>query len=341
MTTHALTTAAAKPQLEPTNLRPLNVRRDLGEVADLIYDAFADELDTSGLSALREMRAFGHMGPFTLLLSHFNPDFHDMLAGFVWEEDSQVVGNITVQRVDTYGQRWAIANVAVALPFRGRGIARRLMAVTLDHIRARGGDWAILQVRRDNDVARGLYERLGFEVLGGVSDYRLARVPETVPAAMQPLPGLRSLRADEWYATYELALAATPNLMHWWRPVRADNFRLYFERRLGEAVADMAGHSRVVRLVLPDPAKPNQFLAFLMLRIARWQGTHTLRLFVHPDQRGQIEQALIRHALDILTAYPLFPIHISLQAADQETAAALQQFGFAETRTLLTMRKRL
>ena len=82
MTTHALTTAAAKPQLEPTNLRPLNVRRDLGEVADLIYDAFADELDTSGLSALREMRAFGHMGPFTLLLSHFNPDFHDMLAGF-------------------------------------------------------------------------------------------------------------------------------------------------------------------------------------------------------------------------------------------------------------------
>ena len=339
MTTHALA-VTANPKLEPANLRPLNVRRDLGQVADLIYRVFADEMDASGLSALRDMRTFSRMGPFTVFLSHFSQDFHDMLDGFVWEEEGQVVGNVTVQRVDTYGQRWGIANVAVAPPYRGQGIASRLMAVALEHIRARGGDWAVLQVRRSNGVARGLYERMGFEVLGGVSDYRLAQASATVPAVAPPA-GLRSMQPDEWYATYELAVAATPNLMQWWRPVRADHFRLYFERRVGEALADLVGHSRVMRLALPDESKPNQFLAFLTLTIVRWQGHHALHLFVHPEQAEKLSQALIQHALHILTAYPGFPIHISLQAADQAAAAALQQFGFKETRTLLTMRKRL
>ena len=68
MTTHALTATANQP-MQASHLRPLDVQRDLGVVADLIHDAFADELDASGLSALREMRTFGHMGPFTLFLS--------------------------------------------------------------------------------------------------------------------------------------------------------------------------------------------------------------------------------------------------------------------------------
>ena len=340
MTTHALTATANQP-MQAAHLRPLDVRRDLGEVADLIHDAFADELDASGLSALREMRTFGHMGPFTMFLSRFSPDFHDMLDGFVWEEDDQVVGNITVQRVDSYGQRWAIANVAVARSHRGRGIARQLMTAALDYIHHRGGDWAILQVRRDNDIARGLYERMSFDVLGGLSDYRLARVPKTLAALVPPLPGLRPLQVDEWYATYELALAATPNLMHWWRPVRADHFHLYIERRLNEAFLNLMGHSRVARLVIPNAAKPKQFDAFLLLKMARWQGQHTLQLFVHPDERGKIEYPLIHHALTMLRDYPIYPIHTSIQATHQEAADALQRFGFNEMRTLLTMRKRL
>jgi len=340
MTTHALTAAANQP-IYAAQLRQLDIRRDLGGVADLIHDAFADELDASGLSALREMRTLGHMGPFTMFLGRFSQDFHDMLDGFVWEEEGQVVGNITVQRIDTYGQRWAIANVAVAPTHRGRGIARQLMGAALDYIRARGGDWAILQVRRNNDIARGLYERMGFESLGGLSDYRLARVPKTLSALAPPLPGLRPLQVDEWYATYELGLAATPSLMHWWRPVRADHFHLYFERRLSETFLNLLGHSRVARLVLPNAVKPSQFDAFLLLNMARWQGSHALQLYVHPEARGKVEYPLLHHALTMLREYPIYPIHISIQAAHQEAADALQRFGFEEIRTLLTMRKRL
>jgi ribosomal-protein-alanine N-acetyltransferase len=55
-----------------------------------------------------------------------------------------------------------INNVAVRVDCRGRGYGRALVESALEHGRAKGSSVAILEVRRSNEVARRLYERLGF-----------------------------------------------------------------------------------------------------------------------------------------------------------------------------------
>lgn len=337
MTTHVVQ-VSPQSAAQPSGLRPIDVRRDLGEVADLIGDAFADELDQGGLSALREMRTLGQMGPFTQFLSRVSTDFYDMLGGFVWIEDGHVIGNITVQRVDTYGQRWAIANVAVAPPFRGRGISRKLMSAALEYIEGRSGKWAVLQVRENNPIARGLYDRMGFETLGGTGEYCLDRMPAQLNDSALPL---RPLHNHEWHAAYELAVANTPSLMQWWQPVRADDFQMVLERRLQEAFLRLVGHSRVLRLALPATEGGRPLDAVTIVRATRWQGHHTLSLYVHPERHGALEVMLVDSALQTLQHYPIFPVATKVQATHAQAVAALRSAGFREIKTLLTMRKRL
>ncbi len=337
MTTHVV---QVTPQgaTQASGLRPIDIRRDLSEVADLIGDAFADELDQGGLSALREMRTLGQMGPFTQFLSRVSSDFYDMLGGFVWIEDDHVIGNVTVQRADTYGQRWAIANVAVAPPFRGRGISRKLMAAALEYIEGRGGKWAVLQVRENNPIARGLYERMGFDTLGGIGEYRLDRTPSNL-AGMSLV--VRTLQNNEWHAAYELAVASTPSLMQWWQSVRADDFQVHLERRLQESFLRLVGHSRVFRLAVPCAHAGRPLDAVAIVHAARWQGNHSLRMYIHPEQHGNLESPLLTCVLQNLQDYPVFPIDTRVQATHAPAIAALRDTGFREIKTLLTMRKRL
>lgn len=59
-----------------------------------------------------------------------------------------------------------INNLAVLPPSRRRGIATTLMRYVLDEGARRGARRATLEVRRSNDAARQLYERLGFATAG-------------------------------------------------------------------------------------------------------------------------------------------------------------------------------
>ena len=132
-----------------SGIRPFDIARDLRPVAELIADAFTNELDPRGLAALREMRLMSHLSGLLKLLSRSTGEMDDVFSGFVWVEDGRIVGNVTVQRADKYGNRWQIANVAVARAFRGRGIARRLMEQALRHVAESDGRWAVLQCQQD------------------------------------------------------------------------------------------------------------------------------------------------------------------------------------------------
>lgn len=69
------------------------------------------------------------------------------------------------------GQEIHITNLAVHPEDRRRGIARRLLTTTLDEGRQRGVGLAFLEVRPTNTEARGLYESLGFRVVGRRKGY--------------------------------------------------------------------------------------------------------------------------------------------------------------------------
>lgn len=64
-----------------------------------------------------------------------------------------------------------ILTVAVAPPYRRRGIARALMERMLADAAAQGGAVMYLDVRASNEAARALYEALGFAETGVRRNY--------------------------------------------------------------------------------------------------------------------------------------------------------------------------
>ena len=59
-----------------------------------------------------------------------------------------------------------ILNVAVHPAYRGLGCARNLLSFVLVQAAKRGATYATLEVRQSNEVARRLYAKLGFSVVG-------------------------------------------------------------------------------------------------------------------------------------------------------------------------------
>jgi ribosomal protein S18 acetylase RimI-like enzyme len=152
--------------------QPFDPARHMRQVAELVARVFADELDTRGRGALREMQLVGRLSPLlgdALSLALFN----DFISGHVWLEGGQLVGNVTLQAVDQAGVRWRISNVAVLPAYRRQGIAEALMLASLREIAQRGGNWAVLQVRADNEAAQRFYTKLGFEDVARDGIYHL------------------------------------------------------------------------------------------------------------------------------------------------------------------------
>lgn len=58
--------------------------------------------------------------------------------------------------------RGYIAMLAVSSPYRGRGIASRLVSMAIDAMRARDADEVVLETEVTNTASLKLYERLGF-----------------------------------------------------------------------------------------------------------------------------------------------------------------------------------
>ncbi|MGQ9584907.1 MAG: GNAT family N-acetyltransferase [Anaerolineae bacterium] len=318
--------------------------RDLAQVADLIDAAFGDEIDEEGRRVLQEMRAMSRAGPFLWLLSRTSLEFQETFGGYVWVEEGRVVGNVTLNRLTPGGHRWQISNVAVAAAHRRRGIARRLMTCSLEHARAQGGDWVLLQVRADNAPAISLYKDLGFETLGGETymawEGTLPLRLETLADAGLPSGyALREIQPNEWPTEMALARAAMPPLMQWEQPVRSQHFRrssvpgwwAFLTRRLS---------GREVRRLGVFDAE-GELMARLELRLKHRRRQAELRVLVAQRGRGLAERPLLRAGLAFLPDQGPFGAEARFPADLNEVREALLEAGFGEKRTLVHMRLRL
>lgn len=79
------------------------------------------------------------------------------------KDDSNVVGYcgiyMSVDQAD-------IANIAVSLLYRGKGIAQKLVDGVLEIAKERAIKEVFLEVRQSNAKAIGLYKKMGFEQIG-------------------------------------------------------------------------------------------------------------------------------------------------------------------------------
>jgi ribosomal protein S18 acetylase RimI-like enzyme len=184
------------PSSADTQLRPFDMRRDLGAVADLVELCFADTLDSEGRDYVARMRSASRNSPF-LGLASVTADWTSVpMGGFVYVQDGRLVGNASLIPYHINGKRFfLIANVAVHPDYRRQGIARRLTERSIEFARRKGTPSTWLHVREENYGAVHLYQSLGF--LERAVRTTWISQPDYLPG--EPPPGMRFINPNNRY----------------------------------------------------------------------------------------------------------------------------------------------
>jgi len=159
----ATTTVKIQAGEAPPGLRPLNIFRDLPQVADLIELCFSATMDEDGQSYLQQMRRASHDKTFLQWANSAIEGASVPLSGLVWEQDGKIIGNVSLVAHNYKGRKITlIANVATHPDYRRRGIGRALTERAMVQARQKGARELWLQVRDDNPTAIKIYRDLGF-----------------------------------------------------------------------------------------------------------------------------------------------------------------------------------
>jgi ribosomal protein S18 acetylase RimI-like enzyme len=150
------------PPLISTNLRPIDIRNDLAQIADLIELCFKDHLDADGRVYLDQMRRAARNAQY--LTWAMSTKIQMPVCGYVWEDAGRITGNVSLMPVNKDGSRaFMIANVAVHPDYRRLGIGRVMTEQALEYCASQKCRAAWLQVRDDNLGAQHIYTSLGFK----------------------------------------------------------------------------------------------------------------------------------------------------------------------------------
>jgi GNAT superfamily N-acetyltransferase len=324
------------------HLRPMDPTRDLRTIADLIGDAFADDLDERARATLREMRWLGRLSPLAWWLAQADPSFTESFNGFIWEvprlegKGQQIVGNVSLNRSPGQPRWWIVCNVAVHREHRRQGIGRKLVEAAIAEAQGRTAAGVLIQVYQDNLSALRLYTDLGFLPVAGEASLRLESC-----GAVEPAPVALGYRLRRWcpgdgQATYELARLAVAPEQQWIRPLRAERYRPQGWTRLRQRLVGLVTGRQTYRIV----AFHNQELvAWLALTLDFRKGDQQLEILVHPDHRGQVGEALITRALYLAAGMPFKSVQATVVTSQSAVLDILRDRGFREQRTLLTLRK--
>lgn len=317
-----------------SGLRPVHLRTDLAGMAELLELCFGATMDEAGHSAIREMRMVSQSGSLSLLFHGLDRLLGGLEQGFVWIEDGRLVGNVSVSPANyphAMGKGFIIANVAVHPDYRRHGLAHSMMLASMDLIGQKGGDFAVLQVDEDNEVARRLYARLGFREERTFIRWNRSshiRAPQRLPD--MPIVTLRN--GYEWRAEYELARLSRPNRLGglgWLRPTHPAHFRPSVWRALMAWTTVRSEEHWIIR-------DDRQIIGALRT-MTSFGSADKLELLVHPVYQGRLEDPLINFALRRFDGHRR-PATIEHPADDYFATSVLEKYGFEKRYRLVHMR---
>ena len=325
----------SSPPTRSDGLRPVNMRTDLRPLADLIELVFADSMDPSGRSAIREMRYLSYMGHGLGLISRLNSLALGISLGYVYVLDGQLVGNVSIYPADypkDLGDAWILANVGVHPNYQRRGIAGRLVDASLDMIRKRKGKQVILQVNYDNLAAQRLYQRHGFIYERAWRIWRRSRFAKAPAASHRGFPIAR-LGRGEWQSEFALAQEVRPNSrggLGWLMPLH----RRYFYPPLWKQFANLFSLTNVEKLGIRD-RRTAAVLASCWLESAVTTSSLRARMFTSPQMDDALADALINHVLRRFSGSTILFEH---PRDDEAVSELLRHYQFKVKRELWHMR---
>jgi GNAT superfamily N-acetyltransferase len=309
-------------------LRPVNIRRDLAQIASLMDMCFGDTLDLNGRGAVREMEALSHSGPLLWLLGAVVPQWQ---WGFVWVENGKVIGNVSTQMSEFDRFTWLIANVAVHPDYRRRGIGTALTQAAMRLAEEHNARRAMLQVHQNNTVALNIYGALDFHIVTVRTTWERVSVLEPPSIAVAGLE-LRPARREEWQADFAYVKRLRPAGFNWLRPLRKADWRPSFWRTLSHFLVG----TRNEHWLAADPASGQIAGAFYVE--TGFGVTDQVNVIVSPEWLGRLERPLFSAALRRLGRRP-WAVRVDHPAGDEAAETALTEFGFRSLQTLVWMQR--
>lgn len=284
------------------HLRAMNMFRDLPAVADLIELCFASTMDNDGQRYIADMRRASRDDGFLRWASHMTESASLPLTGFVWEEDSRIVGNASLIPFRDQGKRiYLIANIAVHPEYRRRGIARLLTQRAMKYGWDKKASALWLHVRDDNPGAIGLYNELGFLEIARRTTWAARPDPNFPRPAtdIQIVPRhprfwslqqdwLRRLHPDAlgWYRSFNIN-SLRPGLMNWFYLLFVDvNIKQWAAVRGDRLLATLSwaphgGRSEALIAAAGEGAEP-EALVQLLIHARRSLGGNSRLSLEHP-----------------------------------------------------------
>jgi len=306
-------------------LRPLNIVRDLPGVADLVEKCFADSLDTEGRNYIQQMRSAGQDNSFLRWASRAVETVSMPLSGYIWEEDGDIIGNVSlIPYRHARKKYYLIANVAVRLEYRKRGIGRALTAAAMQHAKQHHADEIWLHVRDDNPGAIELYRSLGFVELARRTSWQAQSGRNSSAESLGIVITRRAAR--DWPAQETWLRRLYPDLLTWYQPMPWSSLRPGLGPALYRFMSDYDIHHWVARTDnLPSAVVSCQAMAGRNNRL--W-------VAVPPEGNGEVLSALLLYARHRL----FWREKTNLDFPAGEYNASIEAAGFQPHRTLLWMK---
>lgn len=308
-------------------LRPIDVRRDIPQVVDLLRQVFGNSLDSD------ERQAFGDLGPRPDFMWRLDAAASRLSQGYVWLADGRVVGNLTLLPTKVYG-RYLVANVAVNPAYRRQGIARALMDAAADDVRAKQGRVILLQVVKENVGAVRLYETLGYRNLGNLTTWgatysRIRQIPPAI--AMEEIPDIVPLPSKNWREAYTLDTSTLGADLNWPEPLSPDAYKQTLLRKL----SSLFGGQQLESWVVQNGQK--QLVGMGVIE-SEWSRSHQIKVRVDPAWSGRLERPILAKLVRRLGYLSRRAVRIDHPDDDVIMNGLLREANFTSHRTLSYMR---
>ena len=313
------------------NIRPFDVWRDLLPVADLIERGFADRLSREGEALVRKMRSSARDKRFKRWAVRAAGRVSMPLSGFVWEEDQDVLGNLSFIPFRSFWRNhYLIANVAVHPDYQRRGIGRALVQRALQDLDARELDGIWLQVEDINQTAVDLYLQAGFQERARRTTWILEpqRSQEIPPPLYQQEAMIQNRPPRHWRLQKEWLEKTYPKTLRWYFP-----FEFWCMR---------GGFWGTLAQILLEGPSTRQWSAVQttgeLAGVLTWQASagYADRLWLaSPPERVDLA---LRTFFPTLTHLERFGRPLRLNYPAGRAVPHLQQAGFTPLRTLIWMR---
>ena len=307
-----------------SNIRPVDVRKDLDDIANLIEICFSQTMDEDGRAYLRQLRKSAEDArrlswAVGLAEENFIP-----ISGFVWVEDNQLIGNLTLIPLQKQGKTvHLIANVAVLPQYRRRGIGNQLTQAAIDHVREKKAGSIWLQVRDDNEAAEQLYRGLGFEERSRRTTWHnQAGDPE--PDHSSDIE-ITACWPSDWNTQSLLLEQIYPQSVSWNLPVNFQKFKPSFLSQFSNMIMGESYRNWAVR-------KNGQLLGTMTWEAARtW--ADNIWVGCMPKDQELVLSHLLPHAMSSL--HRTHPQSINYPAGEAESV--FLRYGFHKHLTLIWM----